>query len=97
MQHKDLIKSVIGYSLIIGVFLGNISLIRSQIQIEETNFVEDEIRRIAIQCYTVEGFYPPDWSYLKAHYSIPMDEEKYSVYYDTFASNIMPDIQVIKK
>lgn len=97
MKGKDLIKCMVGYSLIIGVFLGSISLMEVGVDVKAISVLEDDIKRAAIQCYAVEGFYPPDWSYLKDHYSVPMDEEKYSVYYDIFASNIMPDIQVIKK
>ena len=97
MKGKDLIKCIVGYSLIIGVFLGSISLMEVGVDIKAISVLEDDIKRAAIQCYAVEGFYPPDWFYLKDHYNVPMDEEKYSVYYDTFASNIMPDIKVIKK
>lgn len=58
---------------------------------------EESIIRGAVNCYTLEGFYPPDYEYLKDHYGICVDEKKYTVFYSVFATNIMPDITVIEK
>ena len=33
--------------------------------------------------------------YLEEHYGIQIDRERYNVFYEGFASNIMPDITVI--
>ena len=48
-------------------------------------------------CYAAEGIYPPDISYLEEHYGIQIDKDRFAVYYDVFASNLMPDITVIEK
>ncbi|MBQ6900899.1 MAG: hypothetical protein IJN72_08665 [Firmicutes bacterium] len=59
--------------------------------------LEESIRRAAVACYAAEGIYPPDTDYLAKHYGIQIDENLYQVHYDIFASNIMPDITVLKK
>ncbi|MBR1989096.1 MAG: hypothetical protein IJ987_01390 [Firmicutes bacterium] len=59
--------------------------------------LEESIRRAAVACYAAEGIYPPDTDYLTKHYGIQIDENLYQVHYDIFASNIMPDITVLKK
>ncbi len=59
--------------------------------------LEDSIRKAAVACYASEGIYPPDTDYLKKHYGIQIDENLYQVHYDIFASNIMPDITVLRK
>ena len=59
--------------------------------------LEDSIRRSAMACYTVEGVYPPNVDYLRQHYGLQVDEERYTVYYTVFAENIMPDITVLEK
>lgn len=67
-------------------------------QNEETRMqLEKALRRASAACYAAEGFYPPDEAYLQEHYGIQIDEERYIVHYEAFASNIMPDITVISR
>ena len=44
--------------------------------------LEESIRRAAVACYAAEGIYPPNVEYLKNHYGIQIDENKYAVFYD---------------
>ena len=44
---------------------------------------------------SIEGRYPPSVQYLQEHYGVQIDEDRYYVFYDGFASNLMPDITVI--
>lgn len=62
---------------------------------EGAETLRNGIRRASVQCYAIEGRYPPSVQYLKDHYGIQIDEERYSVFYDGFASNVMPDITVV--
>lgn len=64
-------------------------------QNEQLAAAEKAVRRAAVQCYAFEGIYPPGIDYLKNHYGLLVDSEKYNVDYQCFASNIMPDITVI--
>ncbi|WP_458407245.1 hypothetical protein [Anaerotignum sp.] len=64
---------------------------------EALRIAEESIRRGAVSCYALEGFYPPDYEYLKENYNIQVDEEKYTVFYSVFASNMMPDVTVVEK
>lgn len=57
----------------------------------------EAIRRAAVSCYALEGAYPATYEELRAHSGIAVDEEKYVVFYDIFASNIMPEITVIER
>lgn len=61
----------------------------------QAQVLEDALRRASIQCYAIEGRYPPSVQYLEDHYGIVVDHERYAVFYDGFASNLMPDITVI--
>lgn len=58
--------------------------------------LENAIRRAAVTCYATEGVYPPTLSYLEEHYGIQVDTDQYTVYYDAFAENLMPDITVLE-
>ncbi len=59
-----------------------------------TEMVVEAIRKAAVQCYALEGSYPPDIAYLKAHYGLQFDESRYAYRYEIFASNLMPEIEV---
>lgn len=58
--------------------------------------LETALRRGAAACYAAEGIYPADLSYLQEHYGIQIDEERYTVIYNAFATNLMPDITVLE-
>lgn len=63
----------------------------------ETALVQQAVRSAALTCYAVEGAYPTSIDYLKEHYGLSYSEERYIVAYRAFASNVMPEIQVLKK
>lgn len=64
---------------------------------EALRTLDESIRRAAVSCYAIEGSYPESVDYLEENYGVYIDENKYIVHYSIFASNIMPDITVIKK
>ena len=57
--------------------------------------IRETVRRSALQCYVVEGVYPPDLQYLTDNYGLQINTEEYYVVYDCFASNLPPTIRVI--
>ena len=59
--------------------------------------LEESLRRAAVACYAAEGIYPPDLDYLREHYGLQIDEDRYTVFYEIFGSNLMPDITVLEK
>ena len=63
----------------------------------QTELVRTAVRRAAVTCYAVEGAYPSTLEYLQRHYGLVYDEENYFVFYDAFASNILPEIRVTEK
>lgn len=64
---------------------------------ESARVLEDSIRRAAVSCYAVEGRYPDSLDYLTENYGVYVDETDFVVYYEVFASNIMPDVTVIER
>lgn len=63
---------------------------------ERVKTVEEAIQKAAVQCYAIEGSYPPI-EYLVAHYGLVINESAYYYHYEFIASNIMPVIAVYKK
>ena len=64
---------------------------------EGLRLAEQAVRQAAVSCYALEGTYPATYENLKRSSGIAVDEEKYSVFYEIFASNIMPDITVLER
>ena len=56
--------------------------------------LENAVRRAAVTCYAVEGRYPSDLDTLIRDYSLRYDKESYIIWYDCFADNVLPDIEV---
>ena len=62
---------------------------------ESLQMMKSAISRAAVECYALEGFYPPELNYLTARYGIAVDEARYFVDYAFIGSNLMPDITVL--
>ena len=81
--------AVVAAAVIAGT--GNVSQKSSD---EELKMAQDSIRRAVVSCYAIEGRYPDTYEYLAENYGLTVDEKKYTVHYEIFASNIMPEITV---
>ena len=79
------------------VFLTGLSNLDRDRSEEGRQQLEEALRRAAVACYAAEGIYPPDLAYLEEHYGIQVDEDRYTVFYEVFASNLMPDITVLDR
>jgi len=64
---------------------------------EELAQAELAVRRAAIQVYALDGAYPSSYQELKERTAIRVNEERYSVIYETIGSNIMPEITVLRR
>ena len=59
--------------------------------------IKDTVQRSALQCYVVEGVYPPDLKYLQDHYGLQVNTDEFYVTYDAYASNQPPTVSVSPK
>lgn len=58
--------------------------------------LENAIARDIVQCYSIEGRYPPSLDYIKDHYGLVYDSSTFFVDYQPVAANLYPDVAVIK-
>lgn len=79
------------------VCLGAIWLKNAQRSVREQQIkaIRENVLSAAVQCYAVEGVFPPDLEYLEQHYGLVIDKDAYIVTYEAFSSNIMPDVSVL--
>ena len=59
--------------------------------------LKDSVVQAAVQCYAVEGAYPESVDYLEQNYGLHINHKRYIVSCSAFASNVMPDVQVLEK
>ena len=59
--------------------------------------IREAVRRSALQCYAVEGVYPPNLQYLKDNYGLQVNTEDYYISYEAFASNLPPTVKVVNR
>ena len=97
----SLVKTIAGGIVIGGLFLGLLSAATGYFEktnrAQELALTEQAIKKAVLTCYAIEGMYPSELSYLVENYRLKIDEEKYFVSYDCFASNIMPAIYVFER
>ncbi len=57
--------------------------------------LEKAIARDIVQCYAIEGQYPPTLEYMEEHYGLTYDKDTFFVDYQPIAANLYPDYTVI--
>ena len=68
----------------------------SNAESRQTKIVEEIIDKAMIQCYALEGSYPPDLDYLSS-YGVLLDKSNFNYYFETIGSNIKPIVRVFEK
>ena len=59
--------------------------------------MKDSILDRALQCYVVEGVYPPSLEYLEENYGLVLNKTDYYIHYDIFAENLPPDVRITER
>ena len=96
INKKDVAAILIFVALIVA-FVLLVNNITGKGDGRELDIVRDAVKNAALTCYAVEGMYPDDLTYLREHYNLSYNEERYIVYYRPLASNLMPSIKVVER
>lgn len=90
--------TVILFVLIVIAFVFLLNAVAGKTEMEQARVLEDAVRRAVVTCFAIEGRYPPSLSYLAEHYGLQsaLDNDQFIVSYFVFASNIYPDIAVLR-
>ena len=96
INKKDVAAILIFVALILA-FVLLVNNITNKNNGRELQIVRDAVKSAALTCYAVEGMYPDDIQYLRDHYNLSFNEDKYVVYYEPFASNVIPAIKVVER
>lgn len=94
---KRLLITIGSACLILCLFGAEVQFFSKNQKAEVKHNLEKSLNEAAVHCYAVEGRFPPSLDYLCETYGIYYDHDAYSIFYEIFASNMMPDITVIDK
>lgn len=97
---SGVLSAALGIVLFVGVAVWMLSGVRAASEASEQEGLrqaELSVRQAAVSIYALEGAYPESYEALKLSSGIAIDEEKYAVVYEIFASNIMPEITVVRR
>lgn len=94
---RGLVLTLAVFAALFGGAVAAFQKIGSSSENMEEQLVLDAVRRAALTCYAVEGVYPQSLEELERGYGLAYNKDAYIVSYDAFASNIMPNIQVLRK
>ena len=93
-QTKGYLLSAAALLLLVGVFaVGALSFAGKAGQKGEES-LRRAVTRASVQCYAIEGRYPPSVEYLEENYGVRIYRDRYNVFYNGFASNVMPEIVI---
>ena len=96
ISRKDA-AAILVFAALIAAFVLLVNNITGTNNGRELQVVRDAVKNAALTCYAVEGMYPDDLEYLREHYNLSYNEERYYVFYEPLASNLMPSITVAER
>ncbi len=82
--------------MFISIFAG-ISASKKSYERHQLTTIEENIKKAALTCYSIEGYYPSNIQYLKDTYGLVIDDSKINVFYQAAGANLFPDILVTYK
>ena len=101
-MYSDKVKTRVGVVILAVAILAVILLVYAMagdsgkdLGEESAAAIQEAVQRSALQCYVVEGVYPPDLEYLQNNYGLQVNTEDFYVTYEAFASNLPPTVRVV--
>ena len=93
-QTKGYLLSAAALLLLVGVFAAGALYFAGKAGQKGEESLRRAVTRASVQCYAIEGRYPPSVEYLEENYGVRIDRDRYNVFYNGFASNVMPEIVI---
>ena len=91
---KGIVFTLIILAAVIMLFITAVNGASEKADASASATLERAVRRAAVQCYAIEGFYPTELDYLVENYGVIIDDTRFSVYYQADTPNYIPVIVV---
>lgn len=95
-RYGQLLLAVAVFLLFFVVFLAGVQSVSAVSEEKEMENIENAVVQSAVFCYGTEGAYPESLAYLREHYGLQYDEDKYIVDYEIVGKNIRPQVRVFR-
>ncbi|SDB29312.1 MULTISPECIES: hypothetical protein [unclassified Butyrivibrio] len=102
-KRQNFILSIMGFIVpslviifIIVIFYIGVSQISRSTEKKQEESLYTAVERDIVQCYSIEGIYPPSLEYLEEHYGLVYDKSIFFIDYRPVASNIYPDVTILR-
>lgn len=95
-KNRGLLIAGVVFLFLVLLFVVALRATEQRSAIRETEVLDGALRRAIVTCYAVEGRYPPSLAYIDQNYGVSVDETRYAVFYDVFASNVMPTVRITR-
>lgn len=95
-RYGQLLLAVAVFLLFFAVFLAGVQSVSAVSEEKEMENIENAVVQSAVFCYGTEGSYPESLAYLREHYGLQYDEDKYIVDYEIVGKNIRPQVRVFR-
>ena len=59
--------------------------------------LEKALSRDIIECYALEGYYPPNLNYIEEHYGLSYNKSEFFIDYQIEGENIKPTFTIIER
>jgi hypothetical protein len=86
--------AIIIFFMILIMVWNSFGLLQERSQTQSLKAVQTAVEQAVMQCYALEGAYPPDLNYLQDHYGLIINEDRYVYLYEVVGENIHPIIDV---
>lgn len=96
-SYRNLFLSVLLFAVLLGASFVGVDNASRRNAAEQLSVTQQSVQKTIINCYAIEGTYPPDIPYLEEHYGLTVDHSKYVVNYQILGSNVMPYAEVVIK
>ena len=90
------VASVIIFVLILVMFFIAVDETGKTTLRKQQESLENAISRDIVQCYAIEGRYPPSLEYLEKHYGLIYDKKIFFIDYQPIGSNLYPDVSILQ-
>lgn len=96
MKSKSKISLMITIILFIVLIfqIQNIALLTKK---QQQIHLEKALSRDIIECYALEGYYPPDLNYIEEHYGLSYNKSEFFIDYQIEGENIKPTFTIIER
>ncbi len=95
--YRDLLITILIFCTVLGLFWYGLTSTFQANSAEKLQITRTAVQKSIVNCYAVEGTYPPNIKYLEDHYGIVIDHSKYIVNYELAGSNVMPSVEILEK